>query len=1033
MDRRSWLWKKKSSEKDVSNITNYVQISAETYANLIDLEDQVKILNEKLSAAENEITTKDNLVKQHVKVSEEAILGWEKAEAESSALKNQLESVTLLKLTAEERASHLDGALKECMKQIRNVKEESEQKLHDVVFAKTKQWEKVKAGLEEKLTDFEQELLRASAENDALSRSLQERSDILMEVNNQKMEADTEIELLKINIQSCEKEIRSLKYELHVISKELEIRNEEKSMSIKSADVTNKQHLEDVKKISKLEAECQRLRCLVRKKLPGPAALAQMKLEVENLGRDNAESKLRRSPSRNPSLHLMPTAADYASDSIHSLKKENEFLTARLYAIEEETKMLTEALSERNGELQITRSMFAKTASRLQSVEAQFRSFSQHKISPKPSIGISFDSTLRQYESNPRSFTSTSEDGTDVDTTYSESLATTLLPDQSQFSSEKETNLELMDDFLEMEKLACLTSRPKDMRATASSHEFDTVETQNADVGTLDVQNDNTKTELLMSGKRENGHFPDNEGELERNELGSPLVKLQSRIVSIFESLPQDIDAAKVLDDIRYIIQDTQEKLLGHSVSCVIKESNIGDASCEKQSSNTDMDELINIRIYSEKENNSFPDDKHFLNQEVKNAISEIQNFVLFLGKEAAEPQYRSSDVQGLSEKIQQFSHYVKKIVCNEESLSDLIGVLSEVLSEASKLGLRIIFGMRSEWEGNSSDCIDKVTLLENGVTQQELTDENVSGNFNALTQSSSHPEIEGPNGENCEERNMMTQLSLEEVQQMRIEKEKLQVELSTYTELLEATKTRLIGTEQRLEVLKSELAASQKSNSLSETQLKCMTVSYNLLESHTNELEAEVDQLHIEVQTLNNEPQVERELHQDDLAKLKELQEKTERTEQSTRISDSDADTIKNQEKDIAAATEKLVECQETILLLGRQLQALRPPTEKLEPCPNTIHQMNDQDAHVPVALNKTTQSVPEAESTPVTVNELLLDGPCSPINQSDAEASHLLKSPLNSKLQKHRSPGSSSPNAFPEKHGRGFSRFFSKGKGDN
>ncbi|XP_074561925.1 filament-like plant protein 4 [Curcuma longa] len=1031
MDRRSWPWKKKSSEKDVNSITNYVQISAETYANLIDLEDQVKILNEKLSAAENEITTKDNLVKQHVKVSEEAILGWEKAEAESSALKNQLESVTLLKLTAEERASHLDGALKECMKQIRNVKEESEQKLHDVVFAKTKQWEKVKAGLEEKLADFEQELLRASAENDALSRSLQERSDILVEVNNQKMEADSEIELLKINIQSCEKEIRSLKYELHVISKELEIRNEEKSMSIKSADVANKQHLEDVKKISKLEAECQRLRCLVRKKLPGPAALAQMKLEVENLGRDNAESRLKRSPSRNPNLHLMSTAAaDYTSDSIHSLKKENEFLTARLYAIEEETKMLTEALSERNGELQITRSMFAKTASRLRSVEAQFLSLSQHKISPKPSIDISFDSTLRQYECNPRSFTSTSEDGTDVDTTYSESLATTLLPDQSQFSSEKETNLELMDDFLEMEKLACLTSQPKVMRATTSSHEFDTVETQTADVGTLDVQKDNNKTELLMSGKRENGHFPDNEGELERNELGSPLVKLQSRIVSIFESLPQDIDPAKVLDDIRYIIQDTQEKLLGHSVSCVIKESNIVDSSCDKQSSNTHMDELINIRIYSENENNSFPDDKHFLNQEVKNAISEIQNFVLFLGKEAAEPQYRSSDAQGLSEKIQQFSHYVKKIVSNEESLSDLIVVLSQVLSEASKMGLRIIFGMRSEWEGNSSDCIDKVTLLENGVTQQELTDENVPGNFNALTQSSSHPEIEGPNGENSEERNMMTKLSSEEVQQMRIEKEKLQVELSTCTELLEATKAQLIGTEQRLEVLKSELAASQKSNSLSETQLKCMTVSYNLLESRTHELEAEVDQLNIEVQTLNNELQVERKLHQDDLAKLKELQEKTERTE---RISDSDADTMKKQEKDIAAAAGKLVECQETILLLGRQLQALRSPTEKLEPSPNTVHQMNDQDVPIPVALNQTTQSVPETESTPITVNELLLDGPCSPLNQSDAEASHILKSPMNSKLQKHRSPGSSSPNALPEKHGRGFSRFFSKGKGDN
>ncbi|GMP34326.1 hypothetical protein CsSME_00007237 [Camellia sinensis var. sinensis] len=69
---------------------------------------------------------------------EEAV-GLEKAEAEALALKNHLESVTLLKLTAEDRASHLDSALKECMRQIRNLKEEHEQRLHEVVLTKTKQ------------------------------------------------------------------------------------------------------------------------------------------------------------------------------------------------------------------------------------------------------------------------------------------------------------------------------------------------------------------------------------------------------------------------------------------------------------------------------------------------------------------------------------------------------------------------------------------------------------------------------------------------------------------------------------------------------------------------------------------------------------------------------------------------------------------------------------------------------------------------------------------------------------------------------
>jgi hypothetical protein len=59
-----------------------VQISPETYAHLTEseekvkgLEENVKVLNEQLSAAQSEITTKDALVKQHAKVAEEAVSG----------------------------------------------------------------------------------------------------------------------------------------------------------------------------------------------------------------------------------------------------------------------------------------------------------------------------------------------------------------------------------------------------------------------------------------------------------------------------------------------------------------------------------------------------------------------------------------------------------------------------------------------------------------------------------------------------------------------------------------------------------------------------------------------------------------------------------------------------------------------------------------------------------------------------------------------------------------------------------------------
>ncbi|KAH0776753.1 hypothetical protein KY290_008164 [Solanum tuberosum] len=191
--------------------------------------------------------------------------GWEKAESEAATLKNHLESVTLLKLTVEDRASHLDGALKECMRQIRNLKE---QKLHDVIQNKAKQFDKInhefEANLDQKLlrsaaensalssslherssmvimkhefeANLDQQLLRSAAENSALSSSLQERSSMVIKLSEKKSQAEAKIEMLNRNIESCGREINSLKYELHINSKELEIRNEEKNMSVRYAD-----------------------------------------------------------------------------------------------------------------------------------------------------------------------------------------------------------------------------------------------------------------------------------------------------------------------------------------------------------------------------------------------------------------------------------------------------------------------------------------------------------------------------------------------------------------------------------------------------------------------------------------------------------------------------------------------------------------------------------------------------------------------------------------------------------------------------
>ena len=140
-------------------------------------------------------------------------------------------------------------------------------------------------------------------------------------------------------------------------------------------------------------------------------------------------------------------------------------------------------------------------------------------------------------------------------------------------------------------------------------------------------------------------------------------------------------------------------------------------------------------------------------------------------------------------------------------------------------------------------------------------------------------------------------------------------------------------------------------------------------------------------------------------------------------------------QEVEIAAAAEKLAECQETMLILGRQLQAMRPPAESIGSSP-TRQRMEDflQD----VARTTEGEYTGKPSGQPDTDQEMLESGNVSPLNgykthmtPSDVDGSPLV-STNSSKRPKHRSRSSTSssfPNQLPEKQ-RGFSRFFTKGK---
>ncbi|KAL0366043.1 UNVERIFIED_CONTAM: Filament-like plant protein 4 [Sesamum radiatum] len=1083
MDKRSWPWKKKSSDKQAAEKANvsasdssaavadtsgtqddkgkednngkkpkYVQISVESYTRLTGLEDQVKSyeeqvqtledevkeLNEKLSEAHSEITNKENLVKQHAKVAEEAISGWEKAEAEAATLKNHLESVTLLKLTAEDRASHLDGALKECMRQIRNLKEEHDQKLHEVVLEKTKLFDKMKLELETQISNLDQQLLRSAAENATLSRSLQDRSNMLISLSGEKSQAEAEIEFLKSNIESCEKEVNSLKYELHIAKKEVEIRHEEKTMSVRSAEVANKQHLEGVKKIAKLEAECQRLRGLVRKKLPGPAALAQMKLEVENLGRDYGESRLRRSPVKPPTAYSSQLP-EFSLDNLQKYQKENELLTERLLAMDEETKMLKEALARRNSELQTSRSICAQTASKLQSLEAQQQANAEER---SPSISNAWIEGFSSKKAcTPASFTSISEDGNDDNVSCAGSWATESLSELSYIKKEKRAetpsksentnHLDLMDDFLEMEKLAYL------------SHGSDgTVSNLDASVITGNRGSELVKheapSEVSMSTEHQSGDQNVANPQLQAD--SHIFEKLQSQISMVLESISKEKDNEKVIADIRCFMQDMLDTLHHHSVHDVVEAADCSGNENDLQTLAEEAKITSMKAISLSGDVNSCAGTGQTVNQELEIAISHIYDFVMIFGKEAKAVPGTSPDEDGLNKNLDRFSAKYSEAINSKIDLVDFVLNISHVLCKASELHFNVLGFKSSEVDAGSPDCIDKIALPENKAVVESLRESYPNGCAN-FSDSASDPDVpnDGHLVPTSESTAASWKCSLEEFERLKMDNN-LAVDLARCTENLESTKSQLQETEQLLSEVKSQLTSAQKSNSLAETQLKCMAESYRSLETRAEELQTEVNLLQGKIENLDNELQEEKRSHQDALTRCKDLQEQLERIE-SPQAADNDDKT--NQEKELAAAAEKLAECQETIFLLGKQLKAFRPQTDSLS-SPNNVRSQKVEvsiDEEPTISGTSVPDIDPSETDTATSLNlhragsESTLDPFNAPLSPSDSEANNTARSPVRSHHPIHRPTKSVSSSASstptPEKQTRGFSRFFSsKGK---
>ncbi|XP_038975037.1 filament-like plant protein 7 [Phoenix dactylifera] len=456
MEHKTWLWRRKSLEKTITTNgkSDLSMKNQQEKARALELERSLGDLNEQLSSARSESNAKDDLIAKQAKVAEEAIAGWEKARAEAASFRQQLADALLQKATAEERIVDIDSALKECMQQLHMDKEEHQQSTNDCAMKISREQEKVRA-LEERLAEMNKTLVKLGVESSNLSRILEVKEKLIEELNNSRSQLEANVTAVMAKLDSSEKNNASLKYEVCMLQKELEIRNAEREFSLKSADAAHKQHLESIKKIAKLESECQRLRVMVRKRLPGPAALAKMRSEVEMLG--NSTMETRRKKSNSVMEPIM--SRDFIPENCNDVSNKSiTSLVDRLHAIEDENKNLKESLIKKNRELQSSRTMFARTASKLSHVEKQLEELSEGQdcFELARSTPVSYN---LPHASNSK------VGGNEDNISCAESWASALISELEHFKNGKPTatpssrsagvsDLSLMDDFIEMEKLA---------------------------------------------------------------------------------------------------------------------------------------------------------------------------------------------------------------------------------------------------------------------------------------------------------------------------------------------------------------------------------------------------------------------------------------------------------------------------------------------------------------------------------------------------------------------------------------------------
>ncbi|XP_050364602.1 filament-like plant protein 7 isoform X2 [Argentina anserina] len=894
---KAWLWKKKSTEKlpivadKVNDLSKGNEEEMEAILNeKAELEKDIKALSDKLASALSDCKNKDEIVKKHANMAQEAVHGWEKVEAEAGFLKQELDKSLQLRDSAEERIAQLDGALKECMQQLRYVRDDQEQRVHDAVMKTTREFEKSQMVLEEKLAETSGRLCKIGAENSHLNKALSVKEKLTEDLRKQLSQMEADVNALMARLESTEKYNASLTYEVRVLEKELEIRNEEREFNCRTADAAHKQHLEGAKKVAKLELECQRLRVLVRKRLPGPAALAKMKNEVEMLGTDSVDMRMR---------SLSPNGFWYEStaDKFHEVPtKKINFLTEQLCAMEEENAILKEALNKKMNELQFSKNMYNRAASKLSQVETV--------------VGESPRGTHMPHE---LSVASMSDIGSDDKASCAESWASTLITELEHFKNEKQkdwptcktvgaSDINLMDDFAEMEKLAVVTADKVSVGSYASSP-------ANTVAGHLENQYslELGGSDIVPVSDSESGFSLSNRESSRVADAKAPhwlqdIVKLVLEHSRVAGRSPKQIQ-----EDIRIALATTTNPSSAkssiswkYSNECAVTGSPNGASGEQLQ---PDLRKSI-CKIIELIEGISVPSSDYNTDARHKNSETQAGYMVRVF-------QWKTSELGSL---LQQFIHACYNLLNGKDGLDKFAEELTTAL----------------DWILNHCFSLQDVSSMKDAIKKQFDWDD---------TRSESEAEVGmaiSSNGCSTQLEELQSNM-VQEIRKLKDElvntesgKRELEGRLQSASDKSEFLINQLKESEKIVGGLQEELLSLRESKSMIEDQLKTQEAMNEDLSTQLTVARVELSEAQQKLSSLEDELENKYKCCEELEASCVDLQLQLKSMKKKSPDSDHNQEERQDQtEWEITAASEKLAECQETILNLGKQLKAMAAPRE--------------------------------------------------------------------------------------------------------